>query len=138
MHELAICQSLIAQVQGVARDKQAATVDRIVVTVGPLSGVEPELLQRAFEVAKFGTIAATAELVVQSGPVIVACRSCGAESTVPSNRLLCSACGNWRVRVISGEELLLSSVELCMPDEPIRHAHSSKGANGCVIPAAVQ
>lgn len=30
------------------------------------------------------------------------------------NRLLCGACGDWHTRIISGDELLLESVELEM------------------------
>jgi hydrogenase nickel incorporation protein HypA/HybF len=37
---------------------------------------------------------------------------CGAESEVESNRLVCSVCGQWRTKVLTGEELLLMSVEL--------------------------
>ena len=112
MHELAVCQGLLREVERVAAQHDAAAVERIVLRVGALSGVEPPLLERAFEVARTGTVAERAELVIENGPVVVKCRECGGSCTVPVNRLLCGYCGDWRVRVIEGEELLLQSVEL--------------------------
>jgi hydrogenase nickel incorporation protein HypA/HybF len=112
MHELSLCQGLLRQVEKVAAQHQASGVEKIVLRVGGLSGVEPPLLQRAFEVARMGTLAERAELVIERGPVVVRCRQCGGSCAVPVNRLLCTYCGDWRVQVVEGEELLLQSVEL--------------------------
>lgn len=112
MHELSLCQGLLRQVEKVAAQHQASGVGKIVLRVGGLSGVEPTLLQRAFEVARMGTLAETAVLVIERGPVVVRCRQCGGSCAVPVNRLLCTYCGDWRVQVVEGEELLLLSVEL--------------------------
>ena len=43
MHELAVCQALIEQVQRVARANAARRIISITVSVGPLSGVEPQV-----------------------------------------------------------------------------------------------
>lgn len=112
MHELAICQALMTQLEEVVAENQASGVERVVLSVGPLSGVEPHLLERAFTVAQAGTVAASAELEIHCGTVRVACRSCGVDSEVAPNRLLCGACGDWQVKVTQGDELLLMSVEL--------------------------
>jgi hydrogenase nickel incorporation protein HypA/HybF len=112
MHELSVCQDLMRQVEQVARAHDALAVERIVLQIGELSGVEPPLLERAFTIAREGTMAAKAELEIRTGPVVVHCRECGGNSVVPANRLLCSYCGEWRVQVMEGEELLLLSVEL--------------------------
>jgi hydrogenase nickel incorporation protein HypA/HybF len=112
MHELSICQGLIRQVQQVAADNNARSVELIRLRVGGLSGVEPPLLERAFEIARAGTIASQAGLEIEKGPVVVKCQDCGASSTVEVNRLLCRQCGDWRVTVTEGEELLLLSLEI--------------------------
>jgi hydrogenase nickel incorporation protein HypA/HybF len=80
------------------------------VSVGPLSGVEEPLMRNAFPIAAAGTIAAEANLHLQSMPVRVACDACGIESEVPVNRLVCSRCGDWRTRLVSGDELTLTRV----------------------------
>jgi hydrogenase nickel incorporation protein HypA/HybF len=111
MHELAICQELLAQVEAIAREHDAR-VTRVRVSVGPLSGIEPGLLERAYALACAGTAAEGSELAVDESPVRVRCRDCGAESAASANRLLCAACGGWKTDLASGDELLLLNVEL--------------------------
>jgi hydrogenase nickel incorporation protein HypA/HybF len=112
MHELAICQALIDQVTELAQARNATSVSEIYISVGPLSGVESALLQNAFPIAVAGTVADGAELHIDSLPVRVHCKDCDAESEVAANRLLCAQCGTWKTRLVSGDELLLKSVEL--------------------------
>ncbi len=112
MHELAVCQGLLREVQAVARAHQADRVVGVTVRVGPLSGIEPDLLESAFPLASAGTNAAQAHLVIERAAVRVRCLNCTRESEVPSTRLLCANCGEWRVELLSGAELLLTRVEL--------------------------
>lgn len=115
MHELSVCNALIEQVENIARREHASAVARITLKIGPLSGVEWELLRNAFPLAAAGTVADQAELVIETANVIVECSICGAESGVPANRLLCASCGDFRTRIKSGDELILQRVELTMP-----------------------
>jgi hydrogenase nickel incorporation protein HypA/HybF len=112
VHELALCQGLLRQVEQVAFSHGANAVERIRLKVGRLSGVEPPLLERAFEIARFGTVAQNATLEIETGPIVVACDQCGASGAAAVNRLLCPACGDWRVRVTQGEELVLQSIDI--------------------------
>jgi hydrogenase nickel incorporation protein HypA/HybF len=116
MHELSICQALLDQVERIAQEHGASRVERILLKVGPLSGVEPALLQHAYPLAAAGTIAEDATLVIEPAPVRVRCNDCGAESDAAPNRLLCGVCGGWRTRLISGDEMLLANLELSIPD----------------------
>jgi hydrogenase nickel incorporation protein HypA/HybF len=109
MHELSVCLSLLREVERAARGRAVA---EIAVAVGPLSGVEPQQLKRAFAVARAGTIAERAKFVCHVKPVRFACSACGQEVEVPLNALVCPACGDWQVRLCSGDELLLESVTL--------------------------
>lgn len=112
MHELSVCQGMLRQVAEIARQHAATGVTRIRLCLGPLSGVEPALLAQAFPLARAGTIAENAELIIESASVRVRCDSCGAETDAAPSRLLCGSCGDWHTRLISGDELLLTSVEL--------------------------
>ena len=112
MHELSICQSLINQIENIASEHNAQSVSLIVIGMGPLSGVEAQLLKNAYPIASAGTIAANAKLVIEYLPVKVKCNECGYESDVAVNKLTCKHCGNWRTSLVSGDELLLMSVEL--------------------------
>jgi len=118
MHELAICQSLLAQVENVARENDADRVSVITIELGPLSGVVPVLLKRTFGVARRGTLAENAELVVEETQPRIRCRSCGKEATVPENRLLCPDCGDYHVTLTGGDELILKTVTLHATEPP--------------------
>ena len=112
MHELSVCQGLMRQVDRIAAQNNATAVERIVLKVGALSGVEPDLLKHAFTIARQGTVAENAELEMQEGPVVVRCTLCGAAGEAAVNRLVCPECSDWRVDVTEGEELLLLSLEI--------------------------
>lgn len=122
MHELAVCQALVSQVAAIAREHRASAVTAVTLRIGPLSGVEPDLLQRAYPLAAADSIAACAELRIESAPLRVRCIVCGAESEARINALVCGACGAWRTRVISGDELLLASVELATDTDVVSPA----------------
>ncbi|MBT8441893.1 MAG: hydrogenase maturation nickel metallochaperone HypA [Gammaproteobacteria bacterium] len=112
MHELSVCNALVTQVELIAAQNRAGRVARIELEVGPLSGVEPDLLRRAYPLAIAGTVAADAELVIDIPDVVVHCTECETESSVASNRLLCGRCGDFRTQIVSGEELILKRLEL--------------------------
>ncbi len=116
VHELSVCQALLAQVVEIATDRGASAVSRITVEVGPLSGVEPGLLASAFEIVRAGSCAAGAILSIETTAITISCLICGAESQTAPNRLLCAACGGYRTRVVGGDELRLRGVELLVPE----------------------
>jgi hydrogenase nickel incorporation protein HypA/HybF len=112
MHELAICSALLAEVERVAREHSGRRVVSVVVRVGPLSGVQPELLARAYTVASAGGVAEGAALRMEEAPVSVRCRKCQTSAQARANDLSCPRCGSWRTELLSGDELLLTQVEL--------------------------
>lgn len=112
VHELAVCQELVEQATGVARRHGAVSLQGVWVRIGPLSGVEGELLQRAWPFACAGTLAEGAALHVEAAPVEVVCRGCGAHSEARANRLVCGVCGDWQTDLASGDEMLLTRVEM--------------------------
>lgn len=122
MHELAICQALIRQLEEIARGKQAG-IDEVRVGIGPLSGVEPELLARAYSLVCAGTAAEGSRLAIETTRIRVHCRDCGAETPAAANRLLCADCGSWRTDLVTGDEMLLLRVELRLPETAAGEAH---------------
>ena len=112
MHELSVCLSLLQQMETIAEQRNASAVERVYLKIGPLSGIEPHLLRQAYPLAVAGTVAENAELVIEAADVVVTCTQCGSESKVLPNRLLCADCGDFRTRVISGDEMILQRLEL--------------------------
>jgi hydrogenase nickel incorporation protein HypA/HybF len=111
----------LAQVAEIAHQRGAQAVKRITIEMGPLCGVEPGLLINAFSVMRRGGVAAAADLVIEAASVRVRCLACGADSEARINRMICAACGGFRTRVTSGDELRLLKVELRVP-EPLMPA----------------
>lgn len=112
MHEFSVCIALLEQVERIAQEHGAVRVERILLQLGPLSGIEASLLEHAWPLAASGTLAEAAELVIEPAPVKVECTRCGLVSEVRPNRLLCAGCGDYRTRLVSGDEMLLASLEL--------------------------
>ena len=112
MHELSLCQNIMDQLEELARQHHAASVSRVEVQIGVLSGVEPQLLQQAFQFAQEGTIAEDAAFVTEVVSPRVACLACGAETAASANDLTCASCGSSQTRLVSGRELILARVEL--------------------------
>ena len=112
MHELAVAHALVEQVDAVIDQHQASRAALIRVRIGPLAGVVPDLLATAFPLAAAGSRLQHAALDLVDAPIRVRCQTCGAETEAAMNRLICSACGDWHTQVISGDDLLLESVEL--------------------------
>ena len=102
-----------AQAQGASR------VHELRLRVGTLSGAVPDALEFAFDAVTAGTLAEHATLTVETVPVRVRCRSCGAETGAQVNRLVCGACDDWQVDVIAGEEMLLTRVEIETEPAPV-------------------
>jgi hydrogenase nickel incorporation protein HypA/HybF len=120
MHEFAVCQDMLTQIESIAAEEQAAAVDMVTVRIGPLSGIEAHLLKQAFPLAAAGTVAEKAELIVEELPIKVKCQLCGAETEAKANRLICGECGDYHTQLLSGDEMLLASVELLKePQEAI-------------------
>jgi len=114
MHELSVCLSLLQQLETIASERSAVAVEKIYLQIGPLSGIEPALLKSAYPLAAAGTVAADAELIIEASDVVVSCTECGVESPAQANRLLCSACGDFRTQIVSGDEMILQRMEMSL------------------------
>jgi hydrogenase nickel incorporation protein HypA/HybF len=116
VHELSLCEDLMGQVMAIAKSHHAEKVIRITVQIGPLSGIEPLLLESAFSISRAGTLAEDAEFLTEELPVRVLCNTCGFESETAVNNLVCGSCGDNNTRLLSGDELILARVELQTAD----------------------
>jgi hydrogenase nickel incorporation protein HypA/HybF len=126
MHELSVCNALLEQVRATALANRATQVGQITVRLGALCGVEADLLEHAFTIARAGPMTADATLVIESIPIRIRCRDCGHENPAPPNHLLCAACNSYRVDLVSGEEMLLARVELKGVGDPRNQSNETE------------
>ena len=113
MHEFSIVQSLIEQCEEQAKQHRATQVSKVVIKIGKLSGVEPHLLEIAFQTFKESSeVCKQAELEMKIQPVEVFCRSCGQTSCLPEHLYLCPHCQSGELMVTDGEEMFLMQLEM--------------------------
>ncbi|MEQ6342021.1 MAG: hydrogenase maturation nickel metallochaperone HypA [Gammaproteobacteria bacterium] len=110
MHESSICRSLLQHVETLAHEQNAASIKRITVRLGPLSGITPWQLEGAYNHTRPGTAAEHAELIIEHAPIRVKCRQCDAESEVTLDNLNCAHCGNHQTTLLSGDEFILVGI----------------------------
>jgi hydrogenase nickel incorporation protein HypA/HybF len=111
MHETAIVMGLIRILETHAARVGASRVIRVNLKVGRLRAVEPQQLCSCFEMFAEGTIAAGAELVIDTLAVRARCRACASEFEVAHYRFECPACSGSDIEVIQGQELYIESFE---------------------------
>lgn len=110
MHELGIATSILQAARQEAQRHPGASLRKIRVRVGELSGVDPQALSFAFEVLARGQ--APLELEIENCPRRQRCSACGRTFAVVHYDLGCPACGNQHTQFAGGDELELASLEM--------------------------
>jgi len=109
VHEYSIVQALVDRIEEEARARGARSVERVVLRIGDLSGVEVELLQTAYLTFRERTVCERAPLEIACVPPVWTCRRCGRR--VWADGLLRCACGG-EAELRQGDEIVLESLEM--------------------------
>ncbi len=112
MHEYSIVQALLNQCEEIAEQNEAEKITKVVTKIGVMSGVEPHLLQIAFDTFKEGTKCDEAEFVMNIQKLKLHCNTCGEEFEIDEFRYQCRTCESLDVKVVDGEEMYLMSLEM--------------------------
>lgn len=112
MHEYSVVSSLLALCEEQARAHNAASVTKVMVKIGKLSGIEPHLLESAFETFKEKSICARSRFEMQLQNVVIACNGCGKETELEELFFKCPECGSVDVRAVDGEDMVLMRLEM--------------------------
>lgn len=110
MHEMTIVAGVLEIAHRQAAAAGAVRINRVVLEVGRLAGVEVESLRFCFAAARSGPSAA-AELDVRDVPGRGACPTCGAARDVDELAALCDACGGV-LTISGGRELRVLSLNV--------------------------
>ena len=127
MHELSLAQSLIDQLLGLAEEHKASQINKVLVTIGPFSGVVRDSFEFGFNALKKDhPITRAAELELETPDPVYLCLDCDKVSVIPFSRpsslfdqhsfsphpKKCPWCGLNRLSPKGGKELLLNHVEM--------------------------
>jgi len=104
----------MSRLDEVVRENNAKRVKAVWLKVGPLSGVEPQLLKEAFNFFSKDGVTAGAKLYIDAPMVTLDCEKCGAKAQQEYFTLSCTECGA-RLPISDGSEaLMLEQLELEM------------------------
>lgn len=110
MHEASLIQDMMDQVRGVKSAHDIQTVAEILIEIGPLSGVEPLLVEQSFQWLVGGTEFERTRLTIIPVPLLATCRDCRHEFEVLDFFFCCSQCNSYQVQVTSGDQVRLVSI----------------------------
>jgi hydrogenase nickel insertion protein HypA len=112
MHEYSVVQALLEQIETLAKENEAVKVVKVMTKIGVMSGIEPHLLEIAFNTFKEKTICESAEFVMHIQPLVIECLECGAVQELEKIHYCCSKCESTNVKVVDGEDMFLMSLEM--------------------------
>ena len=110
MHELSLCRSIEKIARATAGDRKVAVVE---LDVGELRQVVPSTLRHCWTLVCEGTPLESSRLEINRIPGVVECTQCGARTTLAGAPILrCGSCASTAVRVVSGEEFVVTALQL--------------------------
>lgn len=112
MHEYSVVQALLEQIEEIAKENEASKVTKIVVKIGVMSGIEPHLLNIAFNTFKEKSICDGAEFVMNIQAITIYCNSCNKTSELEKIHYCCQNCESIDIDVTDGEDMFLMSLEM--------------------------
>lgn len=117
MHETSIARTLLEEVgERVRRAGIRGRVAAVRLRLGRMSTVVPESLKFAFEVLSRGSPLDGARLEIEEVPVRARCRACGRGFEIDEPCFLCESCGSPDLEILSGNELLIDSLDVEEPE----------------------
>ena len=112
MHELSLAEKINDTIKALCERSEWTRVRRVVLKVGYMRQIDPELLSFAFDVVAKGTVSEGAVVSVMELPIVFMCHSCGKETSSEETVFMCSGCGGTNVELRSGMELTIESMEV--------------------------
>ena len=112
MHELSVTESVLEIACRHAEKEGAHKVTDIYLEIGRLSSIVDDSIQFYWEMISKNTLCENATLHFKRVPARLICQECQLEYTLQDDLEPCPNCGSARVRVISGDEFNLDSIEI--------------------------
>jgi hydrogenase nickel incorporation protein HypA/HybF len=112
MHELAITESILNIAVKHAEQVQAQRVTHLYLVIGRLSSIVDDSVQFYWDVVTEGTLCEGSTLHFERIPAQMHCMNCEKDYTLDGELTLCPECGSAQVKVISGDQFYLDSIEI--------------------------
>ena len=112
MHEMSLCLNMLEILESSAREHRFGKVKTVVLELGSLGCVEPEVLRHTFDIASENTLAEGAILDIIEVPVRARCHHCDQLVEPGKDYGGCPLCGGNDLRLETGQELKIKELEV--------------------------
>lgn len=112
MHELAVTESILEIAQRHAQEARAAKVTDIHIMLGQLASIVDDSVQFYWDFISENTICADSKLHFKRIPAQLTCQDCGNTYTIPEQLSPCPVCHSVNIKVVTGEEFWVDSIEI--------------------------
>jgi hydrogenase nickel incorporation protein HypA/HybF len=112
MHELAVTQSILDIACNHAEKAKAKSVDSIFLVIGQLSSIVDDSVQFYWDIITKDTICEHSKLNFKRIPAKLLCFDCNKEYLIESELIPCPICNGINIKVVSGEEFFLESIDI--------------------------
>jgi hydrogenase nickel incorporation protein HypA/HybF len=112
MHELPVTQSLLEIALRHAQQSDAQRILSLNIVVGQFATIVDDSVQFYWDLIAQDTIAAEARLNFRRVPAELLCQECGQRYTPGLEELDCPACHSNNVKIVSGREFFLESIDV--------------------------
>lgn len=111
MHEMGLMDAMLRMVKRICEEEKLERVDKIVLEVGELSGIEIPYLYDGFNAVIHGTDWADTRLEVETVPGVLHCNDCDMDFPLRNQELFCPDCFGKNLSIKSGRDMTLKSIE---------------------------
>ncbi len=112
MHELSVALGIL-DIIAEETERIGGVPSAVRVALGPLAGIVREALLSAFQLAREGSPFESTDLVIELTPITAWCSRCEGERAVISIQdIRCAECGEPVTRLLTGQELYVSGLEI--------------------------
>jgi hydrogenase nickel incorporation protein HypA/HybF len=112
MHELSVTENVLEIACRHAEKAQAKKVTDIYLVIGKLSSIVDDSVAFYWDIISKETLCEDSVLHFKRIPAELVCQDCGTQYTLEDDLTPCPNCHSARVRVVSGDEFNLDSIEI--------------------------
>ena len=112
MHELAVTESILNIAMQHASRAGAVRVTDLHLVIGQLSSIVDDSVQFYWDMISAGTLCEGAQLHFERRPAMLQCLDCAQTYTLNRELTDCPHCHSARLKIVSGEEFFLDSLEV--------------------------
>ena len=112
MHELAVTEDMLRIAEEHAHRAGAKRVTDLYLVIGRLSSIVDDSVQFYWDLLSQNSLCEGAHLHFERPPARLTCQDCGMTYTLEGDLTPCPHCNGARVKVVSGEEFRLDSIEI--------------------------